>query len=257
MCNEFLNQAGSSARLLAVIRVGLASTCVLGLLAGSPSIAADSAAGFYGDARIGAAFSNTLDLQSGTTQLPDVVSVEPGTGWSFIGTIGYRLSPSVRFAVDAGYGRNSFSGVYKRSIQLLIACSVGGVFQACPPPSVSGALDEKFLIGMAHYDFLSMEPWGASVGLGVGAIDIGAKVRAKLSFGSPVTTEIINARDTVLGGAGTIEMSYDFSRFQLVAGYRYMRAAAPHLDSTAPGRSFRAERPISLHQVSTGLRVAF
>lgn len=231
----------------------------LAFAAGNAVAAEESANRFYGELRAGASFLADLRLSTTQAQVPDVIVVRPDTGWSISAAVGYRVSEHFRISLDLDRISHSFTGTYIRAIQPRIACSINGVSGPCPDPGAHGRLGATSALATIHYGVGLSQRWAVTAGLGLGMAVVHISATSEPATVLPTPVMLLDTSDSVLVGAGTLEVLYRLSsRLNFTAGYRHLRASKLRFDAATTARTpYASDHALSSHVIGIGLRQTF
>ncbi len=217
--------------------------------------AAQADPGFYGDLRGGAAM---VDNMFSADRLTDL-AINPRTGWSLQGGVGYRFDAPLRVELQAGYQHSNVRATYRELVQVTIPCGTVPA-QPCLDPNVTGSVKGPSVFAMGYYDLPLGDRLTLSLGAGVGAqrVDVELRTIARMNSGTSSQFSIVDAGDTVFAGRGAAELAYNVGPVDLTVGYSFTRtgkATLPVKGAYIPTSSFSDN--LSTHQITGGVRFTF
>jgi opacity protein-like surface antigen len=235
--------------------VSILAVCASILCTSAAARAAETDAGLYGTLRLGPSMLQDMNFaQASTANL----SLDPSAGWALNGALGYSFGNGLRTEIDFGYGRNSLSGQFQENVQFAIPCGTVPS-NPCLSPNVDGRAASISGFGMLLYDLPVQGPLRPYAGVGLGlvnvAMDVGA--RASMNNGTVSRHAILDASDTVIGYRGTLGVSYELGRTDLLLGYTYSSTARMDVPGRGAFVSFEFDRRYTAHTLSAGVRLKF
>ena len=207
------------------MRRGLGFAAALAVAFGAQAASAAETPGLYLGAGGGADWLQDMDLRGGTAAgAPFSSNIDSDTGWAAIGTLGYRLGNGWRTEIEGGYRHNdgnAFNGAINANTEVRTWDAMTNVL----------------------YDFDLGSPIRPYVGVGVGAVNVDAKVGG---LGSD--------DDWAFGYQGIAGVEYAVSdTVALFTDYRYMATQGLNVN---PGTGGINDEYRS-HTVLAGLRWTF
>jgi opacity protein-like surface antigen len=209
--------------------------------------------GWYTDLRGGFTETENMSSHSSAANL----FIDPKTGWTISGAVGYRFNSPLRVALQAGYEHANIRGSFQENVIPLVAC---GTTTPCLDPGVRGHISAPSLFAMAYYDIPMSERLKLSLGAGLGAqrLNMNAYTIGRLSNGTANRFTLVNDSDTVLAGRASAELAYNLSpRTDLTLGYTYTRTADASLAGQGAYVPFTFKDNMASHAFTVGARLAF